>query len=237
MPTASGASEAPRISDVIGGLDGLIYKGACSNETSAAYECVPVGCQGGQLDATTEFNVGGNAGEQYDVGLHVYGVVELHKAYLGGTRRQGAASNAQSKHDFWYPGGSFENGYNVYALRVTPAVPGVANPEQDGNNYFLNARDSSNEGHEVWELNYDAQIRVQSGGKVTFRAFDPNCLQIQNVGSAARPAMGTGPGGALIVSGVEQAMPAPQGLTQPLTTNGKNGQWVYVDVTSISLVN
>jgi hypothetical protein len=117
-------------------------------------------------------------------------------------------------------------------LRVTPAVDGVANPASGGNNYFLNARDGSNETHEVWEINTEAVVPVKGGGSIEFTAYDPNCLQIMNNAETARPS-GSGPNGAIIVD-LHQATPAPAGFTQPLSTNGRNGQWVYVDVVAVA---
>ena len=109
------------------------------------------------------FTAAGEAGTIYDVTVHVYGVVELRSDYAGGERRQGASTNANSNKDFWYAGGAYTPGagYNVYGLRVTPAVEGVENVDADGNNYFLNARDSSGEGHEVCpRLGSPAQRRL-----------------------------------------------------------------------------
>lgn len=214
-------------------MDGLLYKGECAT-SAAADECSPGGCVENVFEQKTSVTLGGDPNAVYDVLLHVYGVVELRKGYTGGTRRQGTSGNAQSSKDFWYEGGNFEPGnYNVYSLRVTPAVDGVPNASDDGNNYFLNARDESNEGHEVWELNYAASIPALGGSKLEFRAYDQNCTQIQNVGSAARPAQGSGPGGALVVD-LAMADPQPMNFAQPLSTNGDNGQWIYVDVVSVA---
>ena len=106
------------------------------------------------------------------------------------TRRQANASNADSNDDFWYAGGSYTPGagYNVYGLRVTPAVDGIDAADGGGNNYFLNARDASGEAHEVWKLDFEASFPVLGSGNVTFTAYDPNCLQIMNNAETARPA-------------------------------------------------
>jgi hypothetical protein len=231
----------PTVSEFAGDLDGFLYRGPC-NGSGAADECITTGCmggmpdQGGKVDLKTEFTLGGDPDTTYEIELHVYGVVELHKEYSGGVRRKGNASNTESMKDFWYEGGSAADGYNVYALRVTPAVDGVENAATGGNNYFLNARDGSGNGHEVWELNYDATILANGGSKVEFRAYDPNCIQIQNVGMSARPMAGTGPGGALMID-LGEADPAPPGdFAQPLTAGDGNGQWIYVDVTSVTAV-
>lgn len=213
-------------------MDGLLYKGECA-ASDAADECNPGGCVNGVFEQKTKVTLGGDPNTIFELELHVYGVVELRKGYSGGTRRQGATGNAQSTKDFWYEGGSAQPGnYNVYSLRVTPAVAGVANAADNGNNYFLNARDESNEGHEVWELNYTAKVLAKGGSELEFRAYDQNCTQIQNVGSAARPTQGTGTNGALVVD-LTGADPAPADFAQPLSTNGRNGQWVYVDVLGV----
>lgn len=213
-------------------MEGLLYKGECAS-SEAADECHPGGCVNNELEQKTTVTLQGDQDVVYELMLHVYGVVELRKGYTGGARRQGTTSNAQSNKDFWYEGGAFQAGnYNVYSLRVTPAVEGVPNAADDGNNYFLNARDESNEGHEVWALDYTATVRAKGGSQLEFRAYDSNCTQIQNVGSAARPSQGTGPGGALVVD-LGNADPAPDGFSQPLQTDGRNGQWIYIDVVGV----
>lgn len=231
--STSAASVVPSPGEFAGAMDGLLYKGDCAT-SDAADECYPAGCVDGVFEQNTKVTLAGDPLVTYEIQLHVYGVVELRKGYSGGTRRQGTTGNAQSAKDFWYEGGSFQPGnYNVYTLRVTPAVAGVPNAADNGNNYFLNARDDSNEGHEVWELNYTAAIRAQGGSELAFRAYDQNCTQIQNVGSSARPSRGDGADGALVVT-LSSAEPAPVDFVQPLHASGGNGQWVYIDVLSVS---
>lgn len=233
--SASAAPEPLTVSEFAGDFDGFTYEGPCDGG-EAADECATAGCMGGVADLKTEFTLGGDPEVTYELGIHVYGVTELHLEYMGGQRRQGSTANAQSMKDFWYEGGSAADGYNVYSLRVTPAVAGVANASDEGNNYFLNARDGSGNGHEVWELNYDATLRANGGSNVEFRAYDPNCIQIQNVGMAARPMAGTGPNGAMMID-LGNAEPAPsQDFVQPLTVDGRNGQWLHIDVTSVAPV-
>lgn len=220
-----------------GELEGLLFKGECATG-EVADECHPAGCVDNVFEQKTSVTLGGDADTVYALELHVYGVVEVRKGYVGGARRRGTTSNADSERDFWYEGGHAEPGnYNVYSLRVTPAVPDVPNADAGGNNYFLNARDESNEGHEVWALDYTATIHAAGGSELEFRAYDQNCTQIQNVGSAARPTRGTGPDGALVVDAVASAEPAPMDFAQPLSTNGRNGQWIYIDVLSVAEVN
>jgi len=218
-----------------GPLDGHLYLGSCSGGT-ASFECPLSGCTGGVLDSRSSFVLAGDPGTVYDLTLHIYGVVELRSDYHGGMRRSGSSSNAQSGKDFWYAGGTFTegDGYNAYRLRVTPPVSGVANADADANNYFLNARDTTAEGHEVWELNYEATVPVQGGGSIEFRAYDPNCLQIMNNQETARPSgSGTGTNGSLVVA-LDAADPPPESaFVQPPTTGGRAGQWIFVDVVAV----
>ncbi len=223
---------------IVGDLDGHLYEGHCKEGQSPSYECDIAACGGNTpLNAVEEFNVSGEQGTIYDVTVQVYGVVELRHGYNGGTRRQGGTSNEQSMGDFLYEGGSYDpnGGYNVYALRVEPAVEGVPAPDQDGNNYFLNARDATGEGHEVFRVDNQMTIPVPAGGKVSFIAYDSNCIQIKNNAETVRPQnSGTGTDGALVVDEVSSAMPPPEGFMQPLSTqDGKKGQWLFFDVTKV----
>ncbi|HEY6729361.1 MAG TPA: hypothetical protein VI197_35365 [Polyangiaceae bacterium] len=229
--SSTGAALTPE--DLVGALDGYLYRGECNGGT-ASFECPLSGCTGNVFNEQVAFGVAGDAATVYDVTLHVYGVVELRSDYAGGARRQGSATNASSAKDFWYEGGAYTPGagYNVYGLRVTPAVEGVGNAEADGNNYFLNARDASGEAHEVWELNFEATFPVVGGGSVEFTAYDPNCLQIMNNAETARPS-GDGPEGSIVVPDVDSAEPPPGAFEQPLSTGGRTGQWVFIDVLEV----
>jgi hypothetical protein len=231
---SNGTDSLPLLpSEFASALDGLLYQGGCAT-SDAADECYPAGCIDGIFEQRTKVVLAGDPLVTYELEIHVYGVVELRKGYNGGTRHRGSTSNAESGKDFWYAGGTFEPGnYNVYELRVAPAVTGVPNAVENGNNYFLNARDESNEGHEVWELNYTATVLAVGGSELEFRAYDQNCTQIQNVGSAARPSRGTGANGALVVD-LESADPVPADFTQPLNGSGGNGQWIYIDVLNVA---
>ncbi len=225
------APASPTVADIVPDMDGFLYEGECDGG-SASFECPMKGCDGGVLMQATSFAVGGQPDTVYELELHVYGVVELRSDYTGGTRRQGMASNAESSGDFWYDGGSYTPGagYNVYSLTVTPGVG-----DGDSDSYFLNARDRSAEGHEVWELDFEASVRVAGGGSIEFLAYDPNCLQIMNNSETARPAAGSGPNGAIISTSVEMADPSPDGLEQPVASDGRAGQWIYIDVVNVSV--
>jgi hypothetical protein len=231
------SSEAPLdVAAIAGDLDGYLYRGEC-NGGSASFECPLSNCEGGVFEHTKEVVLGGHTELVYAITLHVYGVVELRSDYHDGMRRQADKSNGQSEKDFFYEGGTYTRGegYNVYGLRVEPALADIANADDGGNNYFLNARDNSAEGHEVWELNYDAVVRAQGGSTLTFTAYDANCLQIMNNQETARPSAGSGPNGAIVVDSVSQASPPPSNFEQPLATGGRTGQWIYIDVVNITL--
>jgi len=233
----SGGAESLDPSELIDGLDGYLYKGACDGG-NASFECPLSACQGGVFTEDVDFAVSGDEGKIYEITMHIYGVVELRDDYTGGMRRQGNTSNNESMADFWYTGGKYTPGagYNVYGLRVEPAVDGE--PVTDnGNNYFLNARDSSPEGHEVYKLDYEVTIPVPAGGKVSFKAYDPNCLQIMNNEETVRPnGSGTGPNGSIVISEVDSAMPSPDGFVQPLSSgNNRTGQWIFIDVTQVAV--
>lgn len=223
--------------DVVGGLDGFLYKGDCATGNSPSYECNIAACNGSStIDKKTDFTVMGEEGAIYDLTIQVYGVVELRAGFNGGMRRQ-TGNNQQSMGDFLYEGGSYDpsSHYNAYGVRVEPAVAGVAQADKGGNNYFLNARDGTGENHEIFKVDFEMTVPAATGSKVSFFIFDSNCIQIRNNSETVRPQnSGTGTNGALVVDEVNSADPAPQGFTQPLSTNdGKEGQWLFFDVTKV----
>lgn len=226
----TGSATTGGADSIIEGLDGFLYTGEC-REGVGSEECA-LNCAGSSLTERAPFAIEGEEHTVYDVTLHVYGVVELRHDYSGGTRRQGDLDNAASERDFWYDGGSYtpEDGFNVYGLRVTPPVEGVHVVDAGGNNYFLNARDASDDAQEVWELNYDATFPVPGGGSLSFTAYSPHCRQVINAAETARPS-GNDP---IVVPDVEQADPPPIGFEQPFVTNGLGGQWIFFDVVRIA---
>ena len=226
------------ISTVAGKLDGFLFIAPCG-DGGTGYDClnsavVPApqnspACQNQQPKNTTvDFAIGGESGKVYDVTVHVYGVVEA-KNYNGGTRRDGNNLNASATGgDFWYTGGTAPNStYNTYELHVTPKVDGAAN------DYFLNSRNGSNEGHESWGLNYTATFPVTGGGKLNFRVYDSNCRQIMNCGP------GTGSSTCKAPRTIDLAATDPKppaSFTQPYVGGapaGAYGQWVFIDVTNV----
>lgn len=235
----SGGGGGVTIADIAGKLDGFLFVAPCG-DGGTGYDClnstaVPApqnspACNNQQPKTTTiDFPIGGEAGKIYDMTVHVYGVVEA-KNYQGGMRRDGNNLNASATGgDFWYVGGTAPNStYNTYELHVTPAVAGAA-----ANDYFLNARNGSNEGHESWGLNYTATFPVTGGGKLNFKIYDSNCRQIMNCG----PGGGSSTCEAPRTIDVGAADPKPANFTQPYVggaPGGKaTGQWVLIDVTAV----
>lgn len=224
------------IADVAGKLDGFLFIAPCG-DNGTGYDCTnsksipapqnsPACADQNPKTTSIDLAIGGDAGKVYDVTLHVYGIVEA-KRYQGGMRRDGNNMNASNTGgDFWYVGGSVPNStYNSYELHVTPKVEGAAN------DYFLNSRNDTNEGHESWALNYTATIPVTGGGKVNFRVYDSNCRQIMNCGPGTGSSSCKAPR-TLDLSVVDPKPPAS--FSQPLIGEpSAPGQWVFIDVTAV----
>jgi hypothetical protein len=235
----SGGGGAITVADLVGKLDGFLFVAPCG-DGGTGYDClnsaaVPApqnspACQNQQQKNTTiDFPIGGETGKIYDVTVHVYGVVEA-KNYQGGTRRDGNNMNASATGgDFWYTGGTAPNStYNTFEFHVTPKVDGAAN------DYFLNSRNGSNEGHETWALNYTATFPVTGGGKLNFRIYDSNCRQLMNCGPGTGSSTCTAPR-QLDLSATDPKPPAS--FTQPFVggaPNNATGQWVFIDVTAVA---
>ena len=233
----SGGGAGVTIADIAGKLDGFLFVAPCGDK-GTGYDClnsaaVPAPqnsptCNNQNPKTTTiDFPIGGQAGKVYDMTVHVYGVVES-KNYQGGTRRDGNNMNASAQGgDFWYTGGTAPNTtYNTYELHVTPKVDGAPN------DYFLNSRNGTGEGHESWGLNYTATFPVTGGGKLNFKIFDSNCRQIMNCG----PGVGSTTCAAPRTIDIGAADPKPANFTQPYVggaPSGATGQWVLIDVTAV----
>ena len=110
---------------------------------------------------------------------------------------------------------------------MTPKVDGAPN------DYFLNARNGTGEGHESWGLNSTATFPVTGGGQLNFKIFDSNCRQIMNSG----PGTGSSTCAAPRTIDIGAADPKPANFTQPYVggaPGGKaTGQWVLIDVTAV----
>lgn len=100
-------------------------------------------CVAAVAKPTKAVQIGGKAGQAYDITLRVRGVVELN-SYSGGQLQ-----------DFWSAGGkASDKKANVYAIEVTAPA----------NSFFLNA---GNPGKRVWAVDYNRTIRVDSGATIT----------------------------------------------------------------------
>jgi hypothetical protein len=234
-PGGTGGGGALTPESVVPGLDGYIQTNPCGANDFTQYDCVNSGCTGNAKTVQRDFTVTGSASTVYELTIRVRGVIEA-KNYTGGTRRAGtgAMDAAVQGGDFLYTGGSAPNStYNEYSLRVqTGAVSGQPSY------YGLNARNGTNEAHESWALNYTMTLRVQGGGSIRYRLYDSNCRQITNCGADT----GSGNCGTdqriLTFAGADP-MPMTAMLNQPYlgtaTANGP-GQWIFLDVTSVTVV-
>jgi hypothetical protein len=181
--------------------------------------------------------MGGTTGTIYSLTFHLRGVVEVI-SYVGGTRAAGNASVLSTPRNLFQVGGvpqdnsgpSFD--YNTYELHVTPAVAGEANA------YYLNSvtvaqnphADNSPTTHLTFDLDYSATIKVPGGGKVSMKVTDTNCRQVQNCGDAA----GNTCAKPRTIS-LAGSMPAAPAFAQPLNNSGFYGQWVFFDVTNVTV--
>jgi hypothetical protein len=207
----------------VGGFDGFVFEYPCASRTT--FECSGAMCAAGALTVTSAMQVKGDADKIYQIDFRVRGVTES-KNYTGGMRRAtGPLDPGPTGGDFWYVGGTAPlSSYSSYELHVMPPVAGGPN------DYFLNARDGTDE-HDgtTWALAYAASIRVHGGGTITFKSFDSNCVGEMNCG--LRP-MGMCAPRTLDVSGA--VPPAPAGLAQPAKdANGTPMQWLFIDVTDV----
>ena len=181
--------------------------------------------------------MGGSPGTVYSVTFHIRGVVEAN-SYVGGTRDAGTTSITTTPRDLFQAGGTPQDNtgpsfdYNTYELDVTPAVSGAANV------YFLNSvtyeqnphANGSPTTHLTFDIDYSATIKVPGGGKVTLKVTDSNCTQVQNCGATA----GNTCQSPRTVS-LAGSMPAAPSFAQPLSTGKYYGQWVFFDITSVTV--
>jgi hypothetical protein len=229
------APDAPKMTgdpSIVGALDGALLAFPCGG-SATGYDCANVDCTGKQVTKTTDYKVGGQPGTVYDLTFRVRGVVEGYQ-YQGGTRDQGTASQTTNS-DFFYQGGAaLADGargadYNTYQLTVTPPVAGAPNK------YFLNSipvnpRDPSAV-HLTFVIDYTKTIKISGGGTITFSTYDSNCRTVMNCEKSANnncanhwtvPLTGAMP-------------PPPATFKQPYQMpNGQFGQWVFIDVLSVS---
>jgi hypothetical protein len=235
-----------------GGWDGALIEYGCGNSGSS-YDCsqpAAAGCKNYDKSsnpvvstippsngAPTTWTMGGNPGTIYSVTVHVRGVVEVI-SYVGGTRAAGNTSILTTPRNLFQVGGvpqddtgpSFD--YNTYEVHVTPPVTGEANA------YYLNSVTVAQNPHApntptvhlTFDIDYSATIKVPGGGQVSMKVTDTNCRQVQNCGdttgnTCAKPR---------VVNLAGSAPPAPT-FSQPLVSGGYYGQWVFFDVTNVTV--
>ncbi len=203
--------------DFLGGFDGYMFEYPCV----VGGNCPVDACVMTKLTVTKEFMIKGDPSKVYRVDLHVRGVTES-KNYAGGMRRSALPMDpGPAGADLWYEGGTAPvSSYSSYELHVTPPVAGGPN------DYYLNARDGTDE-HDgtTWASNYQASIKVNGGGKITFKSYDSNCSEIKNCG----------PKGACMprTFDLSDAVPVPT-ATQPVyDANKVPVQWLHIDVLAV----
>jgi hypothetical protein len=232
-----GAGGGGDLLSVAASLDGQLVKFPCGDATqNDGYDCANVGCTNNAVTHTTTYQMAGDSATTYAVTFNVRGVVEAY-AYVGGTRAGGTASISTGG-SLFCSGGTQEpsgngNDYNTYELDVSPAVTGETNV------YYLNSvissenpHTSSTTQHLTFPINYSATIKVKGGGTITFKSYDSNCRSVQNCG----PTQGNKCQAPRTVSLAGVTPAAPTDFSQPFQApTGFYGQWVYFDVTGVTV--
>ncbi len=230
----------PTLEDLVGSLDGLVVWTPCGDQPSSD-DCLGGGwytndgqahaCQGGSLEADIYKDIGGTAGEEYQVSFHFYGVAEPKNYGNGLTRDAGngrpdlnggmpdAWAEAPGGHQ--YPGSN----YNTYEIRVEDQN------QEEQHVYYLNS--DTQEGHYTMLVDYEKTITLIGGGRVHFKVFDANCRQIKNCGaSGGYPCANK----ARTIDALSSVMPAlPQSFDPPgLGVSADHaGQWMVIDALSL----
>jgi hypothetical protein len=184
------------------------------------------------------WTMGGTAGTVYDLTFHLRGVVEVTSYDGNGVRAAGNTSVLTTPRNLFQSGGTVQvNGdpsfdYNTYELDVTPPVSGAPNV------YFLNSvttgqnphASNSPTTHLTFDIDYNATIKVPGGGKVTMKVTDSNCTQVQNCGNTS----GNTCANPRTVS-LSGSTPAAPAFPQPFASGTDYGQWVFFDVTAVTV--
>jgi hypothetical protein len=231
-------------------LDGALVEYPCKDKRSG-YDCTNPACGTGQSTATitNTWTIGGTTGTIYNVTFHVRGIVEAQAyGYPGsGMRDAGNASIstcASATCDLFQRGGTpmasggVSYDYNNYELDVTPAVPASVSMY---NTYFLNSVITSENPHAssgitshlTFAIDYTKTIAVTGGGMLTLKVFDSNCALVQNCG----PTSGNTCANPRTLSLAGSTPMAPSTFVQPFQGNvtGAFGQWLFFDVTSVTV--
>jgi hypothetical protein len=163
--------------DVARVLDGYVMKQPCVSASGArACRTAPAGAcpvnedpaYAGATPTRDTLSFGGMSGVQYDVTLHVQGIVES-KVYRNGSDVSELAT------DGLHRAGSVDNARNqrsAFALRITAPTA----------NYFFNALGRAAMRHSVFVVDYEATVTVQGGTPLEFWVSDPNCEALRNCG-------------------------------------------------------
>ena len=224
--------------ELLGGFDGLLYEMPCKGASSTD-DCEGAGyrfnggalnaCASFKSDAVLEHDVGGIAGQKYNVTLHFYGIVEPKSYGATVAREAGLQRPSQTSNPAlpapWAiaPGGNVytASDYSSYEVRVS---------DQNGSEvaaYYVNS--DTSQGHYTFAIDYERIIPVIGGGKLRFRALDNNCRIIKNCVGGAPCA-----GKARTVS-IAAASPQPAALSQPGLGKAADqaGQWLLIDVVKV----
>jgi hypothetical protein len=245
-----------------GGWDGTLVEYACGSKGGTGYDCpqpTNIGCKNviGSNDpasvippsngAKTAWTMGGTPGTVYDLTVNVRGVVEV-TSYKGGVRDAGSTSIlANGGLDLFQQGGVTQvNGdpsydYNTYELHVTPTVNPTAKIDAGYDAYYMNAVMTSENPHaqgtptthHTYSINYVGHVKVAGGGTIKMQVTDSNCTQVQNCGPTSSGNVCTDHS-TTSLAGTNPAAPASfvQPFVQPADAYG---QWVYFDVTNVTV--
>ena len=137
--------------DVATALQGLRVEMPCKPTGKKADECAAAVAK-----PSKAVQIGGKAGQAYDLTLRIRGVTELN-SFAGGQLQ-----------DFWNAGGKpSDKKANIYQLEVTAPA----------NTYFLNA---GNPGKRVWPIDYTRTVRVDSGATITLTGNSQDSKMVPN---------------------------------------------------------
>lgn len=234
----------PEVAELVGELDGWLITTPCDDEPSSD-DCIGGGwsinggpatrCDNGRMLADLTYEIGGEAGVEYDVAMHFYGVMEP-RMYGNQVMReaQGSPSRDEGGTPTTFATGpgapnidSGDTNYNTYEMYIHDET---GTPVRS---YFFNA--DSGFGHYTFAISYEKTLRLVGGGSVRIRVADNNCRQIKNCGANG----GFPCAGKARSIDISAADPQPgPALQQPGLGKGADhsGQWWLIDVLSVAFV-
>jgi hypothetical protein len=207
----------------------------CINQPAANCNTTNPYLTRGTINEDVTLTVGGDPATTYMVTARFRGIVET-KAYQGGTKQMPTVSS-----DGWYVGGTPQqnDNYNVYML-------GVSMPNQV---YYVNALGNQTPaitpaaGHFSYIIDFVATFPINGGAKVRFLGDDSNCSAIRPC-NAATSKEGAGGAGVCSMLTLPNFTPVinPLAVTVPpstmgaaaITTQPYNGQFVVMELQSVS---